>query len=460
MNKILKLSFTLLLCLTGVFALHAQTPQFQMTTNLGAGQPFTFAVNYGTMVTVDWGDGVKTEYPSIGDPITGTLKGNVVTVSGYDITMVDCASQQLSAIDVTAMTDLNTLLCQNNQLQALDVTGNINLRKLNCSYNKLTGLTLGSKLTGLLELVVNNNEISTLSLTYAKSLYSLVCNDNKLASLSLTYNTKLKTLWCQNNQLTTLNVSKCTLLETLIAYNNQIATVNVSGLTKLTDFWCDINKITALNLSTNTSLAYLSADNCSISNLTVGSPFSVKSLYLNSNNLGFSGLPSVTGIESYKYAPQNNLLLPETAVQSVDLSAQLATLDNVATNASFKWFNGSSELVAGQDYTESNGVFTFTKEFDSLYCQISSALFPELPMITTSAMKLTLSTGIENNQADNTLNISVQDGKLVIKSTQPQAVRIYTLTGSLVKNIEEVEGVMEISLPKGVYIVNQKKVVL
>ena len=68
-----------LLCFV-VMSLTAQQQTFTMTTNLPTGSVFQFALNYGAVVEVDWGDGVLQQITVTSDPLQGTLKGGTVEI--------------------------------------------------------------------------------------------------------------------------------------------------------------------------------------------------------------------------------------------------------------------------------------------------------------------------------------------------------------------------------------------
>lgn len=434
--------------------------KFSMTTNRTVGESLSFTLNYGAAVTVDWGDGAIINYVSMGDSITGMLKGSTLTVSGFDITVLDCSNQGLTGLTISELTELRTLTCHNNLLVALDISKNTKLQKLNCGYNNLLTLSVGTNVL-LIELVINNNAISTLSLTTTKLLNTLICNDNNLKILTLTPLIALKTLWCQNNQLSALDASKSILLETLICNNNLIATLNVGGLTALTHLWCDVNKIATLNTSSNSSLKYLSANDGLISTLVLASPISIQSLYLNDNYLGYSMLPSSASItNSYKYGHQHQHQIPAVINTTINLSSQLYTINNVATNATFKWFNGAKVLTSPDDYAENAGVFTFKKPFNSVYCEINSTLLSQLPAITTTITDVSVTSGFELAEMSKDLKISTKNAKLIVTSTMPQTVKIYTVLGVLLQTVEQLSGEMEFALQRGIYIVNGNKVIL
>jgi len=98
---------------------------------------------------------------------------------------LNCAANQLTALDVSQNANLETLYCFQNQLQALDVSNNTQLTYLDCSNNQLTVLD------------VDQNQ-------YLERLY---CTDNDLLVLDVSLNGDLYTLSCYNNNLHGLNVA-------------------------------------------------------------------------------------------------------------------------------------------------------------------------------------------------------------------------------------------------------------
>ena len=65
------------------------------------------------------------------------------------------------------------------------------------------------------------------------NLKELRCQDNNISSLDVSYNTALEVLYCNNNQLTKLIVSGDTSLLYLYCFHNQLATLDVSKNTNL-----------------------------------------------------------------------------------------------------------------------------------------------------------------------------------------------------------------------------------
>jgi len=160
----------------------------------------------------------------------------------------------ITKLDVSECTSLQTLTCTNNNIKQLIINNNLitlncarnritefiptrNLINLNCSYNKLSTLKLSNN---LIEVHCQSNELNTFQLN--KKLLILDCNNNKIKKLNL--NRKLKILHCKRNLLIKLELNFD--LHELHCAFNQLETIKINSfLTKLS---CKYNKITSLTL--------------------------------------------------------------------------------------------------------------------------------------------------------------------------------------------------------------------
>jgi hypothetical protein len=130
----------------------------------------------------------------------------------------------------------------------------INLKYLDCANNALTSLNI-SGLTNLLELVTNNNLISSLDVSLSPDLYHLDCEKNQISSLNISGLTNLETLIVWDNNLTSIDVSNNPELSYLDCDDNDFTAINVSGLTQLNQFYCSGNQLTSLDVRGLTNLA-------------------------------------------------------------------------------------------------------------------------------------------------------------------------------------------------------------
>jgi len=159
---------------------------------------------------------------------------------------------------VTRFLEESYFYCHNNQLTTLDVSCNTALESLDCDNNQLTKLDLSCN-TALEELDCNNNQLTTLDVSRNTALNRLDCSNNQLTTLDVSRNTALERLYCNNNQLTAIDVSRNTALEYLFCYNNQLTAIDVSRNTALEVLYCEFNQLTTLDVSCNTALRYLIA---------------------------------------------------------------------------------------------------------------------------------------------------------------------------------------------------------
>ncbi|WP_139957642.1 T9SS type A sorting domain-containing protein [Flavicella sediminum] len=121
---------------------------------------------------------------------------------------------------------LSLLDCADNQISSLDVSANKNLKYLICYNNNLSNLILSESLESVF---CNKNKISNLNTSSLKELKELKCQDNLLESIDLTTNLKLETLECGNNPLTILDVSANLALESLFGYNTNIESLDLTN---------------------------------------------------------------------------------------------------------------------------------------------------------------------------------------------------------------------------------------
>ncbi|MEO8255270.1 MAG: T9SS type A sorting domain-containing protein, partial [Flavobacterium sp.] len=169
---------------------------------------------------------------------------------------------------VTQNKALTTLQCASNQITDLDVTKNTQLTKLDFGYNKI-GYIEVSKNTALKSLTCTSNQIYYLDITKNLALTELSSGNNLFTTIDLSKNTALTSLICNTNKLAYLDVSKNLALTRLLIYRNDLQGIDISFNTNLEIFDCSYNVITALDVSKNLKLDYLYCDNNKLKNLDV-----------------------------------------------------------------------------------------------------------------------------------------------------------------------------------------------
>ena len=170
-----------------------------------------YMAGYGTF-TIDWGDGIvesgtlweyneainydKSRYVH---KYTNRFTGSI-TITGDNITYLDCTNNLLENLDVSKNATLIYLNCYGNLLTSLDVSKNTELTVLWCNNNLLTSLDV-SKNTKLKELYCYRNQLISLNLSENAVLVWLMCSYNQLTSLDVSKNTQLAVLMCNYNKL-------------------------------------------------------------------------------------------------------------------------------------------------------------------------------------------------------------------------------------------------------------------
>ena len=113
------------------------------------------------------------------------------------LTRLDCSFNELSAIDVSQNTQLQSLKVTGNKLSALDVSKNNALTVLSCSRNQLTVLDVSGNAL-LTSLSCAHNQLNTLDVSKNTALVELICSSNHLCTLDLSENTALQSFRYDN----------------------------------------------------------------------------------------------------------------------------------------------------------------------------------------------------------------------------------------------------------------------
>ncbi len=124
----------------------------------------------------------------------------------YNLWQFYCFSNLLQTLDLTALTQLQTLGCENNQLTSVDLTGLVQLRNLTFNQNNLTQLDLSDK-PNLEYLECRENQLTSINITNLPALENFVVNDNNLTSIDFTGVTTITSFQCMYNNISTLDLS-------------------------------------------------------------------------------------------------------------------------------------------------------------------------------------------------------------------------------------------------------------
>ena len=149
---------------------------------------------------------------------------------------------------------------------------------LYCDSKKIKSAKGIEKLSNIIFLSLDNNQLTELDVSKNKALTTLTVSSNNLKHLNVSKNTALKELFVYENNLTELDVSKNTALEKLIVFDNNLTELDVSKNTALTTLNVSSNNLKRLNVSKNTALTKLFADDNNLKRLNISQNYKLEEL--------------------------------------------------------------------------------------------------------------------------------------------------------------------------------------
>lgn len=157
---------------------------------------------------------------------------NISDLSGIEdftsLVSLNCANNQLTSLDLSQNTQLDTIICSDNDLTYLNVTQNSFLKYIDCDTNNLQNIDLTQNIL-LQTLSCSYNYMYTMNVSQNISLVSLSCIYNFLSNLDVSNNLKLVYLNCGYNTIVELDVSQNTVLNELYCQHNYLRCLNVSN---------------------------------------------------------------------------------------------------------------------------------------------------------------------------------------------------------------------------------------
>lgn len=484
-----------------VFSVSGDDDYIKLTVPAGIDQQYFLSVSGEEKdVSIDWGDGelVKVKVKSTPTTIEGQTSGQTVTIYGA-VAGADFSSypgvgvdNKITAVDLSHNVHLRFLSTYMNSITSIDVSKLTDLESLDCSYSDLNSLNV-SKNSKLINLRAYGNQVDNIDVTGAVDLAYLDVKNNWLESLDLSHNKKL----------VYLNIS-----------GNEIETVDVRDMTELVELYVSNNKITALDVSKNPALRTLQLSNNSVTTLDVKSNPQLVTLTVDGNRL--EGL-DLTGHERLTY-----LNVGGNRWDACTLNDLYYSLSRYPTLQSGKAPRGNTLFVRGEKDGEYNDAehaessiaklkgWTIDYEGDGTGCNmayitIQKPDYGTLKVFTADGVEVLTGTKVAKNtdlvikaipasgykletltlndeevdspnfkvtssvtiggiftvsdQIDTLSNdaLSVSGGKncLSFTTASPIHLNIYTLNGKL-RYSGMVRGSKTVSLPSGVYIIKTK----
>ncbi|MDI1255786.1 MAG: T9SS type A sorting domain-containing protein [Flavobacterium sp.] len=361
------------------------------------------------------GDGEVTQQEAATVTYIAVSNYNLTDLTGIEyfvnLTYLDCNMNNIASLDLSALSNLQTLFCSNshistlalpsssalttlscnqNNLTELDLSAQSQLQTVNCAQNYITSLMLNNSPT-IQTLLVNNNQLSSLDLSAQINLLTLYCNNNTLSVLDLSNQSSLTLLYCQFNNLTSLLLGSAP-LQKLFCNNNLFTTLDVSNKPTITDLDCSYNSLTALNISGMTGLKIFSCDHNSITTLDFAGHPVLQNVKMQNNQLtSFSGLAGSTSIKTIVF--ENNF------TQNVDLSNCPLAFQIFGNNSHIENFNISNcPLLSNVGY-----LYNPLKIFDIRNTAIGSVVISSITQLN-GTLKIYASTTVNGGFIVNIYN--------------------------------------------------------
>ncbi|MFB3388004.1 hypothetical protein [Flavobacterium sp. LAR06] len=143
----------------------------------------------------------------------------------------------------------------------------------------ITDLTGINGFTGLKQLIVSQNNLTTINVSGLANLEWIECQQNLLTTLNLTANTKLQQVWCHLNQLTSLVLPSSPTLFGVWCYGNQLTTLNLNNNTGITQLFIQGNQLTSFNFAPFVNIEQMNVSSNKWVTLNFNSNNKIKSIW-------------------------------------------------------------------------------------------------------------------------------------------------------------------------------------
>ncbi|WP_298515807.1 matrixin family metalloprotease [uncultured Kordia sp.] len=163
----------------------------------------------------------------ITDDVSGD--GQVPTAEIETLTNLDVSSLNIS--DLTGIEDfvaLETLYCSNNNLTTINVSNLTNLQSLRALSNDLTTIDLTNN-TALTDLRIEQNNLTSIDLTNQSNLVFLQIDRNELTALDVSNSPSITRFRAYNNHISTIDLSNNSLLREVRVSGNELLSLNVQN---------------------------------------------------------------------------------------------------------------------------------------------------------------------------------------------------------------------------------------
>ncbi|MBE4620026.1 leucine-rich repeat domain-containing protein [Vibrio navarrensis] len=160
-------------------------------------------------------------------PSLTQLTGDVTQLHSLDISY-----SGVTSVDFAALNNLQILGASGMSLQHFDASKHPKLKQLMLADNQLSTLDISAN-PDLLVLDVQGNQLKTLDLTHNPETFELTANDNQLENVILPEGSRLSYLSLANNQLKSVDVVKAINVFDVELNNNPLSSLDIGELLQL-----------------------------------------------------------------------------------------------------------------------------------------------------------------------------------------------------------------------------------
>lgn len=151
--------------------------------------------------------------------VTGTLQDLTGIEAFVDLVALRCIGHDLTTLDFSANTLLDTIYCGDNNLTSINVRTCLGLKEFECYANLLNSLDVSNN-DSLTVLVCHNNLLTNIDVSNCPNIIGLSCSNNSITNINVTGCSNMKGIACRNNSLGHLDLTTNPMLSNLEAVNN------------------------------------------------------------------------------------------------------------------------------------------------------------------------------------------------------------------------------------------------
>ena len=284
--------------------------------------------------------------------------------ANIELDSLSLGGNQLTTLDLSANTALWHLTIGESNLAIFDARSYPNLNSLSVSNLQQAELDLSNSSALLSLQIWNYNQLSALDLSCIPNLQELYINETGVSTLDLSVNTELRSLYIGDNPLTTLSLLNNPALMRLSIWYSRLPILDLSRNTKLEFLFVFETLITSLDISNQPDIEDLLLKNNQLTTLKLSPIAQYKQIDVSDNNFvsvnAITGKTIIWDEENFIFYPQRNLINIVEAENFVKRLYQNVLGRDYDTAGLNHWVNQLASGVTGSEVAYS---FVFSREF-------------------------------------------------------------------------------------------------